>query len=195
MLATIIVVGVAAGPAFAGACKTAGKADAKEIAIDIKAQDTVRGLHVGFQLGLEPPELPAQDIAKIAAPCSRGTIKVGAGTFEVAGEDTDIPPRYATNAAPGGSIAYLALMPRPAVAWAWAVKYQADNSTPQKFSGPNDMMYALVVATGDDRAVYAYLDKIPPDARLKQYFQDALSRKLRLKASFDVQMRSTVPVE
>jgi hypothetical protein len=115
-LASIIVICVTAAPALAAACKTAGHADAKEIAIDIKAPDTVKGLHVGFQLGLGPQESPAQDIAKIAAPCSRGSLKVDTTAFEIAGEDNDTPPRYAKTTTPAGQIAYLALMPRPAPA-------------------------------------------------------------------------------
>ena len=162
-----IIVGtlyLAAGPALASACKTSGAAGAKEIAIDIKDHDTLSGLHVGFQLSLDA----AADIVKVA-PCSRGSIKVGGDNFDVGGENADTPPRYATGAA---AVAYLAVIPRPAVAWAWAKKYQADNATPQNFSGPNDTMYALTVARGDDRFVYAYLDKIRPDERLKQYLRD-----------------------
>src|SRR5450432_3350011 len=142
LLAAMTIAFFSVAPASAGACKTTGSVDAKEIVIDTKVADTLSGLHVSFQLGLEPPEFPASDITKITTPCSRGTVKVGASTVEVGGEDTGTPPRYVSTA---GSIAYLASMPRPAAAWAWAKKYQADNTTPANFSGPNDTMYALVV--------------------------------------------------
>ena len=190
---TIVAAFLGVGPVLAGPCKTAGAADAKEIVIDAAVQDQLRGLEVSFQLGLQPPEFPAEDIKKIAAPCSRGTIQVGANTFEVAGEDTDTPPRYATSASAADTIAYLASMPRPAAAWAWAEKFRADKNTPASFSGPNDMMFTLVLAKGDNRFILAYLDKIPDDARLKQYFLDALTGKLKLQAGFDVKTNTTVP--
>ena len=60
---------------------------------------------------------------------------------------------------------------------------------------PDTGMNVVVLAKGDNRFILAYLDKIPDDARLKQYFLDALTGKLKLQAGFDVKTNTTVPAK
>ena len=178
--------------ASADACTSSGRADAKELAINSGDTQTLEGLSVSFQLGLEPNKFPKEAIARILKPCSRGTINVGTSIFSVFGENEDSPPRWATSATTPDVIVYFALTPRPDAALAWAKKYETDKGTPIEFES-NQSMFVVALAKGDMRFIVAYFDEIPDDKRVKDAMLGALSGKLKLSAGYDVKTNTTNP--
>lgn len=182
-------------PALAAPCKTQGAADAHELTFDLKNDETLRGLRFSFGFGLLPAEFPAKEIAEIKEPCSRGafTIKSG-GNLELFGEDDDSPPRWAKAPSPESPILYIALMPRPGPAAAWADSPNAKAGDNVRFK-PEEMMFVVVFssAESDRRLIFHFFDRIPDDERLKSLMTKIVARETRWQVGFDVKTTGVTP--
>lgn len=171
----------------AGAASAAEtKAPAKLLQFAMADEDVQEGMFMSIQLGVLPPTFPADDIAKIKTPTARFDFMLGGKSYTVFGKDDDSPPRWATSTKDKSAIAYLCLMPRPAPALDWYRKYQKDKDTTANFTGPDDMMFSLIIARGNKRDIYAFYDRIPDDTPLTAAMTDALSGKTPVKVNFDV---------
>ena len=177
--------------AQAAPCKTQGAADAKELKFNLKDAKTIEGLNVAFQFGLLPNEFPEDNIAKTAAPCSRGTFPFTNNmTMELRGEDADSPPRWATSPLPGPTV-YIAAMPQPEAARQFAESARTGGTAALD---TNAMMFAVVLTLGDDkRYVFHFFDKIPDDARLKALLRPIVINKGTWQAMFDTTALQVTP--
>jgi hypothetical protein len=125
-------------------CKTSGHAEAKEVALNLGNARTRNGLHISFQLGLLPIEFPFEDIRANKSPCTRGTFAVFSHTFELFGEDENLPPRWAVSpSAKEVMTLYLAMMPKPDVAADWYEKTRPKGPAEVTFKD-DEYMWALV---------------------------------------------------
>ncbi len=177
--------------ASADACKTAGSTTAHELSYDVSKPLIAKGIGVSLLLGLEPGSAPMSSIAKIAKPCSRGTIVVGKNTFEVFGENDGSPARWATSKNVQGAIAYFASMPRPDMALTWSNQFARDHKSLPSFDS-SQTMYAVTYARGDLRFVVAYFDAVPDDLRLKNIFVNALAGKLKPVRGYNVKTHNVI---
>jgi hypothetical protein len=178
--------------ASAAPCTTQGSKDAKELTLNFKDEKTMKGLFVSFQLGLTPPEFPAEDIKKIQAPCSRGSIP-DYPQVELFGDNENTPPRWAKTPASDSPVFYLALMPRPEPARVWYETTKPQGSVNVGFKD-GEWMRALVVTNGDDnRIVFAFFDEVPDDERLKALIQTIASRKARWQVGYNVKTLDVTP--
>lgn len=180
--------------ATAAPCTTQGSKDAKQLTFDLKDKETLRGFHYAFRFGLEPAEFPADDIAKIAMPCARGTVALPSRVLELRGENTDTPPRWASAADLRNIVVFVASMPRPDAARRWADARQKGDSGNSIMFKPEEMMVAVVLTSGTDiRHVFAFFDKIPDDDRLKAMIPDIALGKAHWLVGFDVETRGVTP--
>jgi hypothetical protein len=180
-----------AGSAIADPCKTQGSKDAKELTFDFKDVNTIKGLAISFQLGLLPPEFPAADIAKITKPCSRRMMVPHLG-FELFGDNDDTPPRWAKADPKDESILFVALMPRPEPARLWYEATKPSGAVGVSFKD-GEWMYAVAIAAGSKRIIFAFYDELPDDDRLKALMQTMASTKARWLVSFDVTNGAVTP--
>lgn len=88
------------------------------LSLDDQGDEDLSALALGFLFALTPAAFPQDQINAAANPCSRGEFVANNEVFNVFGEDSDVPPRWAVGH--GGQIAYLAIMPPPAVTLEWA---------------------------------------------------------------------------
>lgn len=182
---------LSASTASAAPCTTQGATTAVELIYDVTKPLIAKGIGVSLLLGLEPGTQPAASIAKITAPCTRGTIVVGKKTFTIYGENTGVPVRWATSPAAPGAIAYLASMPRPDMALTWSNQFSRDKTTPPVFDA-SQTMFAVVYAKGDLRFVMNYFTTIPDDAKLKTVLTNALSGKIKPLRGYNVKTHSVI---
>jgi hypothetical protein len=180
--------------AHAEPCKTQGDAEAKELAFDVNDEKTLRGMHFAFRFGLEPEEFPESEIRAMKSPCSRGVFPLASGTLELFGENDDLPPRWALAPVPQSPIMFVALMPRPEPARAWADGDQKSEDGSVSFK-PEDMMYAVVLGgrRADKRLIFHFFDKLPDDERLKSLMRSIGEGKARWQVGFDVDTRVVTP--
>lgn len=179
--------------AHAEACKTTGAKDAQEIALNLDDTHTRRGLDISIQLGLLPPEFPLADIEANKAPCTRGTFAIFKHKFELFGEDDGPPPRWATaETAKGLMTLYLAMMPKPDPALAWFDKTRPVGPVDVQFKDDEYMWALAAVISKDRRFIFAFFDKIPDDATLKERMQKAGEGRARWLVAYDVADRRMV---
>jgi hypothetical protein len=169
--AALLMLGAAGVASAAPACHDQGFVNVTDMSFNPKDETVMRGLSAGLQLALEPASFPAEDIAKAHDACRRGEFTVGRDHWEIFGDDKDTPPRWAVGP-DRKRIVYLAAMPDPLEAAAWAKKYEADPKTEAKFSG---FLYAVVVSDGDGRLVYHVSRVVPDDYHLALLMKAALS--------------------
>jgi len=181
-------------PAYAEPCKSQGNAEAKELTYDARDKNTLRGMHLAFRFGFEPAEFPENEIRAMKAPCSRGVFSLASGTLELFGENDDLPPRWALAPVPQSPIMFVALMPRPEPARAWAEGDQNSADASVSFK-PEDMMYAVVLGgrRADKRLIFHFFDKLPDDERLKSLMRSIGEGKARWQVGFDVDTRVVTP--
>lgn len=177
--------------ASADPCKSAGSLTAQELSYDVSKPLVAKGIGVSLLLGLEPGTAPMSNIAKIAKPCSRGTMLVGKKTFGVFGENGGSPARWATSKDMPGAIAYFASMPRPDMALTWSNQFARDHKSLPSFDS-SQTMYAVTYARGDLRFVVAYFDAVPDDVRLKAIFANALAGKLKPVRGYNVKTHAVI---
>lgn len=177
--------------ALAAPCTTQGSATAKELLYDVSKPLVAKGIGVSLLLGLEPGTSPAGNIAKIPAPCTRGTFELSKKTFGIFGENSGSPKRWAASKSLPGTIVFLASMPRPDMALTWSNQFARDKTTLPSFDA-SQTMFAVVVAKGDLRFVVGYFDVVPDDARLNAIFANALSGKLKPLRGYNVSTHAVV---
>lgn len=156
-------------------------AETESFAVDGKDKDFFTGLAISFILGLTPSTFPFEAIDNLDNTCSRGEFKAGDETFHVYGNQMNSPPRWAVGP-DGKRVVYLAIIPPPHVALAWARK--RDRGGGLSFKEP--ALYAFAVTNGDKRDIYGVFAEIPGDAQLLSVFRDALEGRLPAIASFDL---------
>lgn len=162
-----------AASAIAAACHDPGSANVTDLSFNKDDPAILKGLTVAIQLGLEPKSFPADDIEKNNAACRRGTVTAGGETFQVFGDDTDSPPRWAIGPDPK-RIAYEVLIPDPEQAADWIDKHQRDPNTPANFS---KMLYALAITDGDRRLIFEFSRVLPDNYHLALNTRAALEGK------------------
>lgn len=189
MRAVLLAAMLLASPivAHAEACKTPGAKDAQEIALDLDNTHTRRGLNISIQLGLLPPEFPLADIEANKSPCTRGTFPVFKHTFELFGEDDGTPPRWATSSTTKDVMTlYLAMMPKPDPARIWYDKTRPEGPVDVLFKDDEYMWALATVISKDSRFIFAFFDKIPDDASLKDKMQKIGEGKARWLVAYNV---------
>lgn len=172
---------LAGAPALA-ACNGPGSAAAKAISYSNADNDTRAGLTIALVFGLDPPTFPAQQLAAAKNPCRRASFIAGADDYVVYGEDNGLPPRWAASASNPSRIAYVALMPSPAAAFAARRANPGGNSMKLTPSGVN---YVLAVTDGGNRLLFRFYNAVPDDARLAADMCAALSGSLPAQGVYD----------
>jgi hypothetical protein len=165
----------------APACNGPGSSTARTLTFSPSDSDTVRGLAVSLLMGLTPASFPAPDIAKVQGACERAHFDAASASFTLYGNDTGLPPRWAS-AATGDRIAYVALLPQPGPALA---SYRANSGGTDFAFKPGDMMYVLAVTSGGSRQIYRFYDALPDDARLAGDMCAALNDQLPVLGTLD----------
>jgi hypothetical protein len=177
----------AGGGLAAPACKDAGSATAKPVFYYTADAAVLDGLAVALDLGLEPAEFPAREIARNRNACTRSSFTAGGGAWTLYGADADAPPRWARSP-DSKTIIYLAAMPPADLAHAWAEaqrRHKTDSET-VSFKG---MMFALVETSGDDRRVFGFYDALPDDRRLSAAMQAVIEGRRPPVLGFNVKTR------
>lgn len=178
---TLAVVLMGIDSANAATCGDEGVAEVGHLTIDPHNADLVAGLGVSLLLGLNPDTFPANDIRNNRNPCHRGSFTVSGVRIEVFGDNNDLPPRWAIG--PNTArIAFLALVPDPLEALAWARSRAADDTSAQ-FSRPP--YYVLAVTDGHRRQIYQIFTAIPADDLLAAAMRDAIEGTQAALAVFD----------
>jgi hypothetical protein len=188
-LAAALWIVVAASASASPPCRDTGVAEVAQLAVDAEDDELAAGLGVSFLLALTPQSFPVENITSNAAPCSRGIFSVSGAQFEMFGDDRDSPPRWSVGQDPA-RIAFLALMPDPADALAWARARRTNPSAPAMFTGQK--YYVLAVTDGSRRLLFALFNAIPTDTCLQAEMRSVLSGARAPLAIFDGQSRQTV---
>jgi hypothetical protein len=165
----------------APACNSPSSLTAKTLLFSPGDSDTLNGLSIALAMGLEPATFPAQNVAKLQAPCERAHFDANSASYILYGDDDGLPPRWAAQTG-NDKIAFVALLPLPGPALA---SYRGSpDGTQFKFQN-SDMMYVLAVAVGGERQIYRFYDVLPDDARLSGDMCAALNGQLPLLGTFD----------
>jgi hypothetical protein len=133
---------------------------------------------------LSPETFPADDIASKSDACRRGEFTANGRTFQLFGNETDTPPRWAIGP-DRRRIVYLAMAPDPAEA------LQAARTRATQISLTKPPTYVLAVTDGHRRRIYQVSNAIPADDRLMTSMRDALEGRLPLMATFDAKSGET----
>ena len=175
-VAVALAAGLWAGGVQAADCGAQGSTSAEMVPA---SEFSGQGFAVGAMLGLEPKEFPHKEIGPGRASCRRLDFEVKGKTWTLFGGADGQPPRWATADGKLDRVIFLAWMPWPKDAEAWA----RSGSQEANF---NRMAVAMTIAEGDLRKVYILYDDVPDDARLVILFRAALDGTLKPFATYNV---------
>lgn len=178
-------------PVLAADVCAPGSSGAIQLSFNAARDDTRVGLGVALQFGLDPTTFPAEQIAQNPDVCPRGRFRAGEGSYTLLGSTDNLPPRFARSAIGSSTIVFLALLPKPDQAFAWAKKHAESRETQATFK-PSDMMYVLAVTDGAARELYAFFDTIPDDAKLATAMCGALTNQLPLLGTYQTETGESV---
>jgi hypothetical protein len=186
----------AAQTAIAAPCKTQGSATATELLLNLRDGNAVFGTRISFYLSLLDKETPADDIAKIAAPCSRGKPAGLAKPVELFGENTDTPPRWASVSGERLPYFFVADMPRPGPARLWFDTPEEKRGRPI-FKKGEWMSALIVIGKNERRLALAFFDDTPTDDRLISMVKEYETGARKPLVGLDVETKtfSVNPVE
>lgn len=193
----LIAVALALAPqATAAPCKTQGSSTTPEVLLDLNSSNTLYGLRVAFHMGLLPKEFPAEDIAKMAAPCSRGKLDGLIKPVELFGETENSPPRWAISPGEAEPYFFIAVMPKPGPAAAWFRKPKEQRGALTLKKG-EWMSGLIVVGKNKRRLALAFFQDIPSDDRVVALVKEFEAGTRRALVGFEPESEtfSVSPVE